>query len=57
MASPTPFEGTFYMPQIFPPEGRHAENFFRNEKFDGFGRVRTRELGYPQTTEAVLYLS
>jgi hypothetical protein len=30
----------------FPSEGRHAEDFFRPEKSDGFGRVRTRELGY-----------
>jgi hypothetical protein len=29
-----------------PSEGRHAEDFFRPEKSDGFGRFRTRELGY-----------
>jgi hypothetical protein len=29
----------------FPSEGRHAEDFFRPEKSDGFGRVRTREFG------------
>ena len=30
----------------FPCEGRRAEDFFRPEKSDGFGRVWTRELGY-----------
>ena len=30
----------------FPSEGRHAEDFFRPEKSDGFGRVWTRELGF-----------
>ena len=30
----------------FPSEGRRAEDFFRPEKSDGFGRVWTRELGY-----------
>jgi hypothetical protein len=29
-----------------PSEGRCAEDFFRSEKSDGFGRVWTRELGY-----------
>jgi hypothetical protein len=42
----------------FPSKGRHAEDFFRPEKSDGFGWVRTPKLGYqrlacyPQTTEA-----
>ena len=30
----------------FPSEGRLAEDFFRPEKSNGFGRVWTRELGY-----------
>jgi hypothetical protein len=30
----------------FASELRHGEDFFRPEKSDGFGRVRTRELGY-----------
>jgi hypothetical protein len=30
----------------FPSEGRRAEDFFLPQKSDGFGRVRTRELGY-----------
>jgi hypothetical protein len=29
----------------FPSEGRHAVDFFMAEKSDGFGRVRTRDLG------------
>ena len=46
--------GIFYMLQIstwgrwlyFLSEGRCAEDIFRPEKSDGFGRVWTRELGY-----------
>ena len=44
----------------FPSEGRRAEEFFRPEKSDGFGRVWTLELGYQrparylQTTEAAV---
>ena len=30
----------------FASEGRRAEDFFRPEKSNGFGRVWTRELGY-----------
>ena len=32
-----------------PSEGRRAEDFFRPEKSDGFGRVWNRELGYQST--------
>ena len=44
----------------FPSEGRRAEEFFRPEKSDGFGRVWTLELGYQrparylQTTEVAV---
>ena len=43
----------------FSSEGRRAENFFRPEKSNGFGRVWIRELGYQRparylwTTEAI----
>jgi hypothetical protein len=30
----------------FPSEGRRAEDFFRPEKSEGFGRVLNRELGF-----------
>jgi hypothetical protein len=36
----------------FPSEGRNAEDFFfRPEKSDGFGRGRTRELGYQRPAD------
>ena len=43
----------------FPSEGRRAEDFFRPEKSDGFGRVWTRELGYqrPARYEIVLRIT
>jgi len=37
----------------FPSEGRRAEAF-SPEKFDGFGRVWTRELGYQRTARLLL---
>ena len=45
----------------FPYEGRRAEDFYRPEKSDGFGRVWTCELGYQrpvrylQTTKAAIH--
>ena len=36
----------------FPSEGRCAEDFFRPEKSDGFGRVWTRELGYQRPEQS-----
>ena len=44
----------FYMPKIYDMgqtalltfQRRRAEDFFRPEKSDGFGRVWTREVGY-----------
>ena len=37
---------TWYRRLHFPSEGRRAEDFFRPEKFNGFGRGWTGELGY-----------
>ena len=33
----------------FPSEGRRADDFFRPEKSNGFGRVWTRKLGYQRS--------
>jgi hypothetical protein len=55
----------FYMPQswdmgqmfYFPSEERHAENFFNRRKSDGFGRERTRDLGYERPSCLLLLLA
>jgi hypothetical protein len=63
MANSTPFEWIFYMPQIcdmgqtalLPLRRKACLGFFRPEKSDGFGRVRTRELGSNCSSPIALY--
>jgi hypothetical protein len=71
MASFTPFEGIFYMPQIcdmgptalLPLRRKACWRFFRPENSDSFRWVWTRKLGYqrpawyPQTTEATAVIA
>jgi hypothetical protein len=58
MADSTPFEGIFYIPQIcdmgptslLALRRKACWGFFRSEKSDGFGRVRTLEPGVPEAS-------